>query len=436
MLKRQTQVTADARRRNSRTKGHQIMKTRTALAIVALFAIAAVAARAATWTNTGTGDWMTATNWSPNAVPTAGDAADILNGGTAVVSAPGAVANSMNISATGGTSRLVVNSGGDLTVNSITLAFNAGQNGAVEVHGGTLTVNSGADWTRSGNGTIIMTDGAINNIWTGNLYGPPHYAGSTWVYNQSGGAWTSQMRWNGSFETREFTLSDGTFTHTGSHFDMLSAGTSTVNINGGSMLIHTANYDPGVANNGATSNVSISQTDGLFQVGTAAGRRSLSLGPAGTAVYTISGGTLDVTNHLNIYAGDTFAVEGSGATISVYGNMDADSGSPTISFTAVDASGVSTIGVGGTLFANNSDLVVDLTDMTPHGQDLWVGSLPLFNTGGINGTFGTITPTGFIYDSTSTSGGVFSLEGVYVIPEPASAALLALAALCVVRRRR
>jgi len=50
---------------------------------IALAAVSASAPAVPIWVNPGTGNWFTAANWSPAAVPVAGDAVIVSNGGTA-----------------------------------------------------------------------------------------------------------------------------------------------------------------------------------------------------------------------------------------------------------------------------------------------------------------------------------------------------------------
>lgn len=61
-----------------------------AAAVLAAGATVSPVAGAATleWANGGTGNWTTASNWSPAQLPTGGDIAHIFNGGTGAARLP------------------------------------------------------------------------------------------------------------------------------------------------------------------------------------------------------------------------------------------------------------------------------------------------------------------------------------------------------------
>jgi hypothetical protein len=70
-----------------------------------------VEAATVTWTNAASGDWNTAVNWNPNAVPAAADVALIDNGGTADISANAPTITALRIGYTATNSTGTVNIG-------------------------------------------------------------------------------------------------------------------------------------------------------------------------------------------------------------------------------------------------------------------------------------------------------------------------------------
>src|ERR1019366_527417 len=117
------------------------------------------AADTITWTNTTSGGWNTAANWSPNTVPGSPDTAIITNAGVTV---------SLNGATTIGAIILGTNGPGAVTLSLVgqTLTLN----GPLTVNpSGSFTVDSGAlvGYTNAVlNGTVGWTAGVLEGILT------------------------------------------------------------------------------------------------------------------------------------------------------------------------------------------------------------------------------------------------------------------------------
>ena len=165
-------------------------------AAVGCFASAGLVAQAdtITWTNTASGGWNTAANWSPNTVPGSADTAVITNAGVTVslngattvgaivlgTNGPRTVTLSLNNQTLTLNGPLTVNPSGSFTVDSGTLAgnTNAVLNGTIGwtagLLGGILTLASGStlnistagvddmpNCTFTNNGTVVWASGTI-----------------------------------------------------------------------------------------------------------------------------------------------------------------------------------------------------------------------------------------------------------------------------------
>jgi hypothetical protein len=168
------------------------------------------------WVNTSGGSWFDANNWSPNAVPTNGDAVTITNSGTYTVYAPtGAVTCAVfTIGGASGKQTFVYGSaaGGQILMtnsvvqnNGVLAITNGGVTGAVLVQpGGELDFNSRSpinvgNFALTNQGTVTWTNGdlivggtantfiANSGIWNiamSNSYSlEPAGGGSSYFYN-------------------------------------------------------------------------------------------------------------------------------------------------------------------------------------------------------------------------------------------------------------
>ncbi|MEZ0275401.1 MAG: hypothetical protein ACAH88_10890, partial [Roseimicrobium sp.] len=101
--------------------------------------MASPAAAQTTWNNAGSGSWFTSSNWSPAVTPAATTNVTINNGGTAQVTAAGAVARSVVLGAALGQSgNLEITGPGTLVVATSFPAFLVGNFGT-----GTVTISGG-----------------------------------------------------------------------------------------------------------------------------------------------------------------------------------------------------------------------------------------------------------------------------------------------------
>lgn len=135
------------------------------------------------WTNSGTGSWFTATNWSGSAVPTGSDNVRITNnGGYATITSGTAAANGLTLGWTG-TNGLLVGSGaalntvsGSIYGGSISILVDDGtwnNTGNLSMSGAlTMTVRNGGEMTSGytefgdlGGGTRVVVDGT-GSTWT------------------------------------------------------------------------------------------------------------------------------------------------------------------------------------------------------------------------------------------------------------------------------
>ena len=138
-----------------------------------------------TWTGATDSDWATASNWSPNKVPTATDDAVIPDVETAPIigASTAAVCANLTITETDG---LVINSGGSLIVNG-TSSGNVTYNRNLGTENWYLVSSPVAGQTYD-NTYIASNSLAING--TNNAIGSYTTADNTWSYMQTGGGAT------------------------------------------------------------------------------------------------------------------------------------------------------------------------------------------------------------------------------------------------------
>ncbi len=151
------------------------------LIAIALLSIASITAQAATysWINSSGGNWFTNSNWSPAAVPGAGDTALITNAGTyTVVITNGAiVVGNLQLGGGGGSgtqtliqgssTALTITNSGTVGANGLLLVTNRGLSGFVTIQaGGQLLISNTASTYFYGlhllnQGTVTWADGSI-----------------------------------------------------------------------------------------------------------------------------------------------------------------------------------------------------------------------------------------------------------------------------------
>ena len=161
------------------------------------------------WTAGSTG-WFTSGAWSPN-VPTATDDAAVDNGGTALISAGAAVADTLILGYLNGSGSAVI-SGGSLQLEEVIyLGYGDGISGSCTVSGdGYLSADHillGLD----GYGTFLQTGGTVEALGTVGLKGG---LGTTSSYRLDDGSLSGTSLEIGGVNTGIFTQYGGTNTYT------------------------------------------------------------------------------------------------------------------------------------------------------------------------------------------------------------------------------
>lgn len=126
-----------------------------------------------TWTNAGTGNWDTGSNWSTNAEPISGSIVHITNGGSAQVTTnPNPASGALNTlilgNAAGQSGNLEISGAGK--INSVSSLFSVGENGTGDLlisGGGTLSSNIAALGNQVGSSGTAELTGA-GSAWTTN----------------------------------------------------------------------------------------------------------------------------------------------------------------------------------------------------------------------------------------------------------------------------
>ena len=304
----------------------------TALAVSGLTAGAAKANDI--WNGTGSNDWFTAGNWTPNAVPIATDNVfiGVILPNPTTINAAGAVAFNLSIGdPTGGNSgALTITGAGGLAVSQNSfIGKTAGTSGVVTVTG------AGASWNTVssvfigdvGNGQVSLLSGG-HIIAGGGAIGD--FAGSVGVLtiDGAGSLWTS----TGNVSVGNSGQGTLTITNGGQMMaDQTYAGgstTSVITVDGmGSQL--TDNTTLQIGNTGVGGQLNITSGGAVTTTNAAIGA-----GAAGQANVTGAGSAFTVTNDLSIGTGSTLTVSG-GAALSV-----------AINGTGVTGTGVINIGAG------------------------------------------------------------------------------------------
>jgi T5SS/PEP-CTERM-associated repeat protein len=274
--------------------------------LLVMSSAAAVPAVAKNWAD-GTGNWNVPANWSPAAVPIAGEAVNIVfTDGTArtvTYDAPSTPALSLvsidlTGAGTGASTLLLTNSG---TNNLSTGGFNVGGyngsaatagRGAVTQSVGTATIRAGVDmalgYGAGSTGTYTLSGGAV-------VANQSEFIGlnGTGTFNHSGGTNTINSGAIGAFDIGAFAGSLGTYNLSGTG-QLISNKSEYVGDGGTGIFNHT----------GGTNTIS--------------GTNSLNLGntASGTGTYTASGSAA-----LNVGGDVTVGVSGSG-TFNVQGNAN------------------------------------------------------------------------------------------------------------------
>jgi T5SS/PEP-CTERM-associated repeat protein len=363
-----------------------------------VLAATAAPAQADDWTG-AIGDWFVGGNWFDGSAPTAGDAANINNGGTAQIGAPGAV------SSTG------------------TLGNLGGESGTVEVGAtGTWVMGAGSGLTvgRLGTGTLdISGGGTVQNI-TGTI-GFTGAGTGTVTVDGAGSTWTNSNTLTiGEFGDGTLDISDGGAVTAASFISIGhgTAGTGAVTVDGagtslaGSSVFAVGNAGIGTLDitGGGAASASGAATIGLGDDGDGAltvdgvgstwtGSSSLTLGSFGTGALDISdgGAVSNTAGLLGQFGGSTgtATVDGAGSTWANSGSLVVgDAGDGTLDIIdggAVTVAGSITLGEDGT-----GAVTVDGTGSTLDGNSALIvgvdgdGTLDISGGGAVSNTFGVV----------------------------------------------
>jgi autotransporter-associated beta strand protein len=246
------------------------------LSILAAWILFAPAANAAdlNW-NTTSGDWSDPSNWNLNRSPTISDQVNIQNGGTVLITQPGALACYLNIGGSTGSGSIDMTSG-DITVKAENYAI-------LGYHGiGTFTQSGGtANINRLYVGESTGSHGFYNLSGTGALLSETQcvgYSSGLGTFTQTGGTNTvSNALFLGFSGSGTYDLIDG----------VLSAGTENIGFNTASTFSQS-----GGTNLAITENISsvYLQSGGI--------NSPVLLNIASGGSYTFSGGTLNIVGGL------------------------------------------------------------------------------------------------------------------------------------------
>jgi hypothetical protein len=288
------------------------------LCVLLLLAASVLSADAATWTNAGVGDWNTAVNWNPNAVPAASDVALIDNGGTASISANAPDITALRIGYTAISSTGTVNIGANLTA---TAASEVGRNGVgnLNITNGTVLITAGnlqIGGLATGRGIVTQSGGSVSNA-AALVVG--YFSTNNPSYTLSGGTLTSGTILavgNGVGSSGTMNVSGGTYVSAAITGDsgIGVSGTGTLNLSGGTMILKTAGAV--VVGRVAGAVGTVNQTGGSLQVS-----NNLIVGSAASSkgYYSIQNGSLSGGNLLlgvSAGAAGTLTV-GTNATVNI-----------------------------------------------------------------------------------------------------------------------
>ncbi len=379
-------------------------KMSTIIMVMATFLILTVSvgyAETFNWDNGGAdGDWNVAGNWDLNKVPdSSDDLAFIDNGATVTVSSPVEwLAGRTVMGDQQGSSGSLVVDNTNFWMNS---EIQVGGNGT-----GSLTIN-GADASVKAQGSALIVGRSSSGSGTVN-----HNNGTLYTYRASVGV-DGQGVYN---------MTGGTMEAGGVTLGTYDDGDGTVYQTGGTFGIWTA-------------------TVGTVQIG---GLGDVGVSPGGSALYEISGGTLNAVGWYNSHlkvggnqnADATLRIVGSDSTVRTSWYTQNEYG--TLAF-VLDELGVSPVtceftawaaeGLKGGAASLAGDLIVDFDG---NAFDIGYEIILINAPSGITGIFDSVTLLGGkgLIDYRSDS------VVLIVIPEPASFGLLLLGLLTVFTRRR
>jgi hypothetical protein len=290
------------------------------------------------WTNTSGGNWSTAANWSPNAVPTATDSAFITNSGNYTVT--------VNASAT--VARLTL---GDTNATGLQ---------KLTVNAGTFTITN---LTAATNSILLLSAGTLVTAGTAELLGEVNQAGGTWQLTTPINLNTYNLT-NGELRGANCVITN--FNWFGGQLNSDAFGTTITVPAGGTLNIF-----------GATAK--------SMSYWVAPGRALINHGTAtwsGAGIST-AGGVLFINNGSLTLNGD-FALVGSGGNPPTLQN----------SGTLTKATGSGNFSLSTAVLNNSGTVNVDAGSLNISGQ--------LLNSGVINVATGTLAVASTFANSTNT----------------------------------
>lgn len=346
-----------------------------------------VHAATSTWSNTDTGNWDVAGNWT-GGVPASGVSTYLNNAGTATIQ-----------------------SGVTATTGFLAVGSSSGASGTIQIDGGSLKSSLFSLGNAAGStGTLNLTSGYMGNpstVPTGSANAVGEYG--TGYLTISGGTMNpkpSPQSSLGSLAIGVYAGSSGTVTLSGGTLDLATTpgrltigagGTGSLLINGGTITLGT---DTNIAVN-TGSNGSARITSGSWST------HNINVGSRGTGSLTVEGGTLSATS---IAAGAT--ATGSGSVIASGGTM-----SGTGDF-VIGKTGTATALInGGSVSYRNASFGQASgssgTTTISSGSLTFSGALTVADsgTGGLTVSGGTLQSDSAIIGNTETSLGTVLITG-------------------------
>jgi len=396
-------------------------------------------ALAKSWTNAGSGNWDTGTNWTGNTVPAASDHAFIAPSTSVTVTGPAAATTVSGLTVdntSGSLTTLNVQSSGPLTVTNDLFIGQTGASAVAIPNGGTLNV--GGDTNIEANGTLQLNSGATFNPTgttnlnggtlsvdsTSQLTGSPAFAWNSGIlavtgaggFTATGGGplgasvhiaagqtlnVTNTVTNNSTIEVSggtlvgsnivnqagvSFTVSGGTVTNFGT-FDNTSGGITS--ISGGDVFVTSFDTSNGTLNfTGGSLNVD----GGVFTPRTTApGGPDFTLSGTGDPTLQIANsGSMDI----DVVGGDLIVGDADDGTFNLFSGATAVNQDGFIASSSASSTGTVLVDGAGSTWTNNGTLNVGFGTTSATSDD----TLTVDNDGAVvvNGTV-TIGSTGAVH---------------------------------------
>jgi len=350
-------------------------------------------ALAANITSIGTGNWSATGTWSGGSVPTAADNVTIANGHTVTIDVTSASCLSLTVGqgvsgvlqfSTATARTLTV--GGDVTI-AAGGTFQSATGGTVTTHAlsvaGNLTNNGTLDFSTASNaaGASITFTGASNTSFSGtgattDIRALTVNKGTTSasILELMPSSFTVQGTSTDGTPSAFLTLTNGTLkisgTFTGTHRTFGSA-TYTIPTTCG-LWLNNPNYAVAGQNGSPTNNGLLRVTQGTMNVGSASGNQ---MGAGTGAVFTIEGGTLNLSGRLLTSNAITYNQSGGTVNVTTVGNGSNNSAGLELSSASntVSMSGGTIVLVQASTATNKRDYLVNAGTVSITGGTLQVG---------------------------------------------------------------